>query len=160
MDALRILIYIRKLKLPSILDELLRCHWLFFGRDIPSKKHMQSDFKGIELELVSDYCDRYRAGVPSVHMRNFPIYGSRLQTIHQRLREWQPQYGGSHSQTLREYRRLLCILVRRFCWSGESSTISVGNIQCLHKRKRKGNLILEGVATICIRYYYNLWQGM
>lgn len=81
----------RNLKIPSILDELLRTHWLFFCRDFPSKKLMQTDFQRIELNIISDYCDRYKAGIPSANISDFPIYGSRLRLIHQRLTEWHPQ---------------------------------------------------------------------
>ena len=85
------LTYARKLGLPSILDEILRTHFLFFGHATPSAKLMRTDFQGIEMDLISDYCRQHDDGIPSIHISDFPIYGIRLQAIYKRMIEWHPQ---------------------------------------------------------------------
>ena len=78
----------RQLNLPTFLDELLASHSLFFGRSALSDKVMQSQFAGIDMEIIRAYRDRWSGGNSSVHISDFPIYASRLEYIHQRMEEW------------------------------------------------------------------------
>jgi hypothetical protein len=49
-------------------------------------------FGGIDMEIISDYQDRWlTGGISSVHVTDFPIYGSRLEMIHQRMKDWHPE---------------------------------------------------------------------
>lgn len=51
---------------------------------------MRSQFEGIDMDIVGDYRDRWSANISSVHISDFPIYGSRLQYIRQRMTDWRP----------------------------------------------------------------------
>jgi hypothetical protein len=42
------------------------------------------------MEIVQDYRDRWSGSLSSAHISDFPIYGSRLQYIHQRMTDWRP----------------------------------------------------------------------
>lgn len=76
--------------MPTFLDELLASHTLFFSRSTPSNKVMRSQFSGIDMNIIRDYRDRWSGNISSVHISDFPIYGSRLQHIHQRMTDWRP----------------------------------------------------------------------
>jgi hypothetical protein len=49
-------------------------------------------FGGIDMKIISDYQDRWLiGGISSVQLTDFPIYGSRLEMIHQRMKDWHPE---------------------------------------------------------------------
>ena len=76
--------------MPTFLDELLLSHALFFGRSTPSDSIMKTKFEGIEMNIVNAYKDHWSLDISAVHISDFPIYGSRLQLIHQRMTDWRP----------------------------------------------------------------------
>lgn len=76
--------------MPTFLDELLLSHALFFGRSTPSASVMNTLFKKIDMGIVNDYRDHWSGDISAVHISDFPIYGSRLQSIHQRMTDWRP----------------------------------------------------------------------
>ena len=76
--------------MPTFLDELLLSHALFFGRSTPSAGIMKTDFEKIDMNIVDDYRDHWSGDISAVHISDFPIYGSRLQSIHQRMTDWRP----------------------------------------------------------------------
>jgi hypothetical protein len=51
---------------------------------------MQSQFAGIDMRVVSDYHDKWSSSISTAHITDFPIYGSRLETINQRMTDWRP----------------------------------------------------------------------
>lgn len=88
------LIESRSIGLPGFLAELLESHRLLFGTsksEIIAESLLERDrqnqcFKRIDLELVRDYCKNW--STHSLQITDFPIYGSRLQHIHQRMVDW------------------------------------------------------------------------
>lgn len=99
--------------MPTFLDELLLSHSLFFGRSTISDKVMQSLFKGIDMNIVRDYRDRWSESISAVHISDFPIYGTRLQSIHQRMTDWRP-LRLDHAFRFRPYRDSLPFYAFRF----------------------------------------------
>jgi hypothetical protein len=85
---------ISSIGLPSFLAELFESHRLLFGTtksEIITKTLEENDphspyLKAIDLELVRDYCKNWSEH--SLQITDFPIYGSRLQHIHQRMVDW------------------------------------------------------------------------
>ena len=51
---------------------------------------MKTDFEKIDMNIVDDYRDHWSGDISAVHISDFPIYGSRLQSIHQRMTDWRP----------------------------------------------------------------------
>src|SRR5579859_8059677 len=76
------------MELPTFLRELLLSHVLLFGRSPRPKKIMDKEFAGIDMDIVNDYRDRWSGGIESVDISDFPIYGKRLQMVHQRMTDW------------------------------------------------------------------------
>jgi hypothetical protein len=51
---------------------------------------MASQFEGINMFVVRDYHDNWSNCISLAHITDFPIYGSRLLAIHQRMADWRP----------------------------------------------------------------------
>jgi hypothetical protein len=73
---------------------------------------MASRFGGIDMKIVNDY-EKRSASISAVHISDFPIYGTRLQSIHQRMTDWRP-LRSYHSIWYRPYRDSLPVYVFRF----------------------------------------------
>lgn len=99
--------------MPTFLNELLLSHSLFFDESTLSSKVMQSLFKGIDTNTVRDYRDRWLGNISAVHVTDFPIYGARLQSIHQRMTDWRP-LRLDHAFRFRPYRDSLPFYAFRF----------------------------------------------
>lgn len=99
--------------MPTFLDELLLSHSLFFGRSTLSSEVMKSLFKGIDMNIIRDYRDRWSGSLSAVHISDFPIYGTRLQSIHQRMTDWRP-LRLDHAFRFRPYRDSLPFYAFRF----------------------------------------------
>lgn len=82
----------RQIGLPTYLDELQASHALFFGRSTLSDKKMESQFEGIDMQVVRDYGDRWLGEISAIHISDFPIFGQRLQYIHSRMTDWRHFY--------------------------------------------------------------------
>ena len=70
------------------MTELLASHDLFFGTQDSEK--IAASLKGINIELIRDYKSKWVSAYYSSHLSDFPIYGPRLQHIHQRMKDWRP----------------------------------------------------------------------
>lgn len=103
----------RHLELPTFLDELLLSHSLFFGRSTPSDNVMKSKYGGIDLEIIKDYSENWSSSISAVHISDFPIYGTRLQLIQQRMTDWRP-LRAYHAIWYRPYRDSMPVYVFRF----------------------------------------------
>ena len=84
----------RVIGLPTFLAELLESHRLLFGapksesiaRSLQDTDPRTHCIKEIDLKLVKDYCKNWSEH--SLQITDFPIYGSRLQHIYQRMVDW------------------------------------------------------------------------
>ena len=91
----------RAIGLPTFLAELLESHRLLFGSPksesigrsvegiVPPVNGTDSKYHNyinINMDLVQDYCKNWSEH--SLQITDFPIYGSRLQHIHQRMVDW------------------------------------------------------------------------
>jgi hypothetical protein len=65
------------------------------------------------MKLVHDYQDTWSEDISAVHINDFPIYGTRLQTIHQRMTDWR-SLRLWHSFWYRPYRDSLPVYAFRF----------------------------------------------
>jgi len=65
------------------------------------------------MDIVHDYCDRWSGDISAVHIGDFPIYGTRLQSIHQRMTDWRP-LRLHHALWYRPYRDSLTFYGFRF----------------------------------------------
>jgi hypothetical protein len=84
----------RAIGLPTFLAELLESHRLLFGS--PKSESIARSLEGtdcqsrfyikISMGLVQDYCKNWSED--SLQITDFPIYGSRLQHIYQRMVDW------------------------------------------------------------------------
>ena len=65
------------------------------------------------MSLIEDYQKHWSEDISAVQVSDFPIYGSRLQTIHQRMTEWR-SLQVSHAWSHRPYRDSLPFYAFRF----------------------------------------------
>lgn len=84
----------RAIGLPTFLSELLESHRLIFGasksesiaQSLQAVNPQTHCIKEIDLILVKDYCKNWSEH--SLQITDFPIYGSRLQHLYQRMVDW------------------------------------------------------------------------
>lgn len=65
------------------------------------------------MDIIRDYSDHWSENISAVHINDFPIYGIRLQSIHQRMTDWRP-LRLDHAFRHRPYRDSLPVYVFRF----------------------------------------------
>jgi hypothetical protein len=103
--------------LDTYLDELLLSHSLFFGRskkpDYTTATSTTPKLRGVNTTLIEDYQKYWSEDISAVHITDFPIYGHRLQTIHQRMTDWR-SLEFWHSWNHRPYRDSLPFYAFRF----------------------------------------------
>ena len=51
---------------------------------------MVTKFKKIDMDIVNAYKDHWSSDISAVDISDFPIFGPRLQLIHQRMTDWRP----------------------------------------------------------------------
>jgi hypothetical protein len=78
---------VREIGLPTYLTELFASHCLLFAESEEIVKRINGG-SAIDLELLKDY-QSYRPQTP-FQMTDFPIFGNRIQHIHQRMVDWRP----------------------------------------------------------------------
>ena len=69
--------------------ELMYSQVLFFGRDRISEN--QGRALGVDINLVRDFWENYSPIQSDLQLSDFPVYGSRLKHIRERMTEWRPQ---------------------------------------------------------------------
>src|SRR5438876_10189856 len=106
---------------------------------------MKSTFKGIDIDIIRDYRERWSGGISAVHISDFPIYGTRLQSIHQRMTDWRP-LRPDHALRFRPYRDSLPFYAFRFAlFLGFLAVVgSILNIIDTAKGLRQGQLCAGG----------------
>ena len=78
------------------MTELLASQSLIFGtpksesivKRIKETNHEEKYIKDIDLNMLRDF--RESCSEPSLQLADFPIFGTRLQHIHQRMVDWRP----------------------------------------------------------------------
>jgi hypothetical protein len=76
------------MNIDTFIRELMLSHVLVFGRSPLTTEEMDKEFPGIQMSIVDDYRDQWSGGIETVQISDFPIYGTRLQAIQQRMTEW------------------------------------------------------------------------
>jgi hypothetical protein len=90
---------------------------LFFGRPLPEQSNFPDadgdlpeskidKFPDVQAELIRDYQKHWSESIDAVHISDFPIYGTRLATIHTRMTDWRP-LKVRHAFFVRPYRDTL-----------------------------------------------------
>jgi hypothetical protein len=84
----------RSVGLPTFMAELLESHRLLFStaKSENIAQSLRKNHKNSILEINLDHVRDYRANWSehSLQVTDFPIYGSRLQHIHQTMADWRP----------------------------------------------------------------------
>jgi hypothetical protein len=76
--------------LPSLFSELLSSYVLIFARDTQSEKIAVERYV-IDIKFLQHYRDCLSPVSRDLRLQDFPIYGSRLETIQRRMNEWRPE---------------------------------------------------------------------
>ena len=53
---------------------------------------MAKQFAGIDIEIIKSYQESWSYDVSTLQISDFPIYGSRLESINQRMASWRPSH--------------------------------------------------------------------
>jgi hypothetical protein len=104
-----------EMKLETFFDELLLSHSLFFGRSKNKNNSRPLHLAGIDMSLIEDYQKYWSEDISAVEVGDFPIFGARLQTIHQRMTEWR-SLEVKHALRHRPYRDSLPFYAFRFAF--------------------------------------------
>ena len=80
---------IRAMGFPRLFDELVDSLFLFFCRDLRSKKIAES--LGVDVNLILDFRSIQTSVRPELQLQDFPSYSPRLQHIQRKMNDWRPQ---------------------------------------------------------------------